>query len=107
MLKEAGYALACLVRKYLDKRASYMIMASPRRIEQLVEAIHKRHPEWNKDDIKKALVGAAKYAPSVLLDPMLAEQVVKRIHSYGGMEPAFAKELAEMEKSYFGLFSLR
>lgn len=106
-MKEAGYVLACLVRKYLDKRASYITAANPRRIEQLVEAIHRRHPEWNKDDIKRALVGAAKYAPSVLLDPMLAEQVVKRIYSYGGMEPAFAKELAEMEKSFSGLFALR
>jgi len=73
---------------------------SVQHFKNVVSAMKKRHPEWTEDFVEGNLRTMVKYAPSILADLNLVEQLLKKVYMYGSIEPSMLKELAELEEAF-------
>jgi DNA-binding transcriptional regulator YhcF (GntR family) len=61
----------------------------------LTTAISIKNPHIKPELIKQVVNSLKLYAPAVLDDPFLTEEVVRRAHTYGGLDPNFINTLTE------------
>jgi hypothetical protein len=63
--------------------------------EILMTAIVKKNPDIKPEIVKQVVNSLKLYAPAVLDDPFLTEEVVRRAHTYGGLDPNYLSALTE------------
>jgi hypothetical protein len=61
----------------------------------LMAAISNKNPHIKPELIKQVVNSLKLYAPAVLDDPFLTEEVVRRAHTYGGLDPNYIAALTE------------
>jgi DNA-binding transcriptional regulator YhcF (GntR family) len=61
----------------------------------LMTAIANKNPHIKPELIKQVVNSLKLYAPAVLDDPFLTEEVVRRAHTYGGLDPNYLSSLTE------------
>lgn len=84
----------------MDKKAqSYLKTLNGPVIMNTIAKVKQRNPNWDDNFLLNSISTIGIYAPSVLLDPNLTYQVVRRIDMYGGVEPTLIKELQDIEHS--------
>lgn len=68
----------------------------PYNLRQLKEAIKAKNPEWEDEVIVRTLNTLANFAPAVLEDPYLTEEIVRRVRIYGGFDPSYVEQLQKV-----------
>jgi hypothetical protein len=58
-------------------------------------AISNKNPHIKPELIKQVVNSLKLYAPAVLDDPFLTEEVVRRAHTYGGLDPNYISALTD------------
>lgn len=85
----------------LYKIASFLSNAlTVQAFNKIVNIIARRHPEWKIDFIKSNLLTIIKLAPATITDINILEQALKKIYTYGSIEPSLIRELQEIDKNF-------
>lgn len=68
----------------------------PYNLRQLKEAIKAKNPDWEDELISRTLNTLANFAPTILEDPYLTEEIVRRVRTYGGFDPSYIEQLEKV-----------
>lgn len=73
----------------------------PYNLEGLKQAIKEKNPEWEPEVIEKTINTVANYSPTILEDPYLIEEVIRRVRTYGGLDLNYLEQLQKItERNY-------